>query len=249
MLMAIYGGSTHKRYRCSGNIKRGTCPNRMSIREETVRGGILGELRRLVTTPWGILYLRKLHAQEIGDGQRRAVAELAERRDRLVRTEHRIRNLLAHIADGAGDKSDHAKSMLNDLYAQESQERLAIASLEAEAGKPIDLPLPDEMRAQLDRLEAIITADPVRGREALRAYFKGGSIVLTPFPEEKIYEAKAELLPLLLLLSDAGAQAKPPSGVAGRRRYIPVGCGGAVLPLADVVVIDRLCPRGYGSGK
>jgi hypothetical protein len=63
---------------------------------------------------------------------------------------------------------------------------------------------------------------------ALRAYFQAGSIIMTPFLDEKAYEAKAELLPLVLLLSDPGPQTKTPPGSAGRRRYIPIGCGGRI---------------------
>ena len=48
-LMFVYGKGTGRRYRCTGNAKRGICTNRLSVLESTARTCLLNGLRKHLT--------------------------------------------------------------------------------------------------------------------------------------------------------------------------------------------------------
>lgn len=154
------------------------------------------------------------------------------------------------VSDARGEVNDSQSLFLGlqDREAQLKTDQQLIANVEADVDKPIALPSPAEVLATVNDLDDIIREDPARGREALRTYFRGGSIVMNPLPDEKAYKAEAELLPLAVLLSDpTRKKEKTPPGESGRRRYIPSGCGGAILPLANSVPVEGECPNSYGK--
>ncbi len=64
--------------------------------------------------------------------------EIGERRDRLQRTELKIRGLIDFIA--TGDKSDYVVSTMRDLEAYARTEKAEIAELIEESRVPISLP-------------------------------------------------------------------------------------------------------------
>jgi len=73
---------------------------------------------------------------------------------------------------------------------------------------------------------------PVEAREALRAIFKDGRIVMHP-QADGTYLARTEILPLVLIAPQTRNPARP-----GRARsYAPVGCAGAISPMYTIVSV------------
>ena len=71
-----------------------------------------------------VAHVRKSIAERLRDYSRTLDAELRERRERLKRTEDRIKGLVTFIADG--DRSEYIVTTLRDLEAQAKTERAAI---------------------------------------------------------------------------------------------------------------------------
>ena len=130
--MTIYGGArTAKRYGCGDRRKRGTCENKLSLREELARKRILSEVRTQLLRPECIDYVRTQLARRLGYLNRNVDAALQERAERLVRTEERIAGLIGFNADD--DKSEYIADALRDLGATAREEKQAIARLQAQA--------------------------------------------------------------------------------------------------------------------
>src|SRR4051794_27446875 len=99
---------THEhRWRFFGSIlpmhrfkKRGTCSNRLSVREDVVRTRILQAMRDRLSSPSAVAYLRKRIAERLGELAQRSTTERKERYERLARTEARIAGLIQWIAEG-----------------------------------------------------------------------------------------------------------------------------------------------------
>lgn len=188
--MVIYGGSSSSYYRCSVQLRRGTCTNSLSVREDVLRPRILEALHDLLTSPRRLDYLRHQVVAEMSQSRRLRDQEFAERTARLRRVEDKIRGLIDFIAQG--ERSPYILDTLRDHEAQAKVEKEAIAALEREADQPIRLPSPDELRAQMGQLEELLQQDALAAREALRVLFKGGTIRLEP-QADRVYLAKSEV--------------------------------------------------------
>jgi site-specific DNA recombinase len=202
--MQIMGGSAQRYYRCVANRKRGTCSNRLSVREPLTRARILEAVGEALATPKAIAYVRQRLAERAGALSRDAGREIGERAARLERTEERIRGIITMQADG--DRSPMVAQMRADLEVQAEQERAAIADLRALAAAPIRLPPVDLLTERVFELRALAESSDVQSaRVALRSYFKGGTITMTPEPfgDGQAYVARAEFLPLVLLTQNA----------------------------------------------
>lgn len=204
-LMVISGGSSAAYYKCVDFKKRGTCGNSLSVREDVARRRIFDALVERLNRPKAIEHLRKRLAEQLGELGRRLGGDIAERRERLARTEQRIHNLLLGFADG--DRSEYVRTMLKDLEAQAVAEKATIAALEERARVPVVLPTPEQVARQCLNLEKMLVADPLRAREALRRLFQGGRIRLFP-GDDGVYYAEATFLPLVAL-SEASETTKP----------------------------------------
>lgn len=216
--MSIYGGSrTAKRYRCADNIKRGTCENSLSVKEEIARRVILSGVRARLMRPAAIEFIRKEFARGLGEASRSLDVEIDERRKRLARTEGKIRGLIEFIA--GGDRSSYVVETLHDLEVQAKADKAAIKSLRDQARKPIALPSADELIGSVLDVEQAIAEDPVTGRERLHALFSGRRIDLEVV--EGVYVAKSALLPLVALQEPQKDTADPERG----RRYIELVAG------------------------
>ncbi|HET7538310.1 MAG TPA: hypothetical protein VFK05_00510, partial [Polyangiaceae bacterium] len=158
----------------------------------------------------------------LGESNRDATRELADRRASLARTEQRIAHLIRFIADG--DSSEYVVTALRDLQAQARSEKAAIAALEARGAAPISLPTPAEVAARALNLKRLFDGNPLEVREALRRYFVDGRIVLTVAPEGH-YVAEGRFLPLVALI-DPALDSAPDWGRRASRYFD--GCAGRI---------------------
>jgi site-specific DNA recombinase len=212
--MSMNGGSNGRYYRCQTNKTKGTCSFDMNVREDNARTKILAAVRDHLLSPEGVAHTRKRIAEELRDYSNKIAAELRDRRERLVRTEDKMRGLVDFIA--TGDRSEYVVSTLRDLEAFARQERAALAELEQASREPLRLPSIDEVCAQVADLDARLAQDPEAGREQLRRWLKDGSIRIGPAKDGSIV-AEGEILPLVVI-SDGGGRkgnyAKPSSMVS-----------------------------------
>ena len=209
--MTIHAGTSARYYRCSDQKKRGTCANRLALREDVARRRILGAVRERYSSPASAGYMRKRFAERLGELSREVNAELSERRERLARVEEKMAGLADFIA--GGERSDYITKTLHDHEAQAKQERAAIDGLVRQASKPVDLPSPDVLLERALDLEALLAADPVRGREELKRLFDNGRLLVEPQPEGH-YIARGRLFPLALLSLDLTAERYKPRSFA-----------------------------------
>ncbi len=103
--MSISAGSNAAYYRCQGNRTKGTCPNRVSVREDIVRRKVIQGIQDYMLSDEGVAQFRKRIAEELRDYSRNLEARRKERVERLARTEEKIRGLIEFIA--TGDRSEY----------------------------------------------------------------------------------------------------------------------------------------------
>ena len=201
--MSIYGGGKTRYYRCSTHHTKGVCSNGLRVREDVLRADCLDALREETQTPDAIEYVRRKFAEMLRTYTRDMDKELAEHRDRLKRTEDRIKGLVSFIADG--DRSEYIVSTLRDLEAQAKSERAAIERLHREAQQPLRLPSLGELAEGAFALNDLLTEQPDKARLMIRRALKDGEIRVGPQP--KGYEVRLEVFPLALMTPEnANAQ-------------------------------------------
>jgi hypothetical protein len=232
--MQITGGSSERYYRCVSNRKRGTCTNRLSVRERLTRQQILEAIRQALETPSAIAYVRQRFAERIGAISRDASRELAERSARLERTDERIRGIILMQADG--DRSPMVAQMRHDLEAQAADERSAVAELRTQTSAPIRLPPLDLLTERVFALRALAETEDVQAaRAALQSYFAGSTITMTPEPhgEGQAYVARGNFMPLALLV-DQNRQSQNALRARAGRALFTCSCAGAILDFPDI---------------
>ena len=209
--MTVMRGTSASYYRCADNRKRGTCDNRLSLREETAKERIFDALREALFTPDAIAYMRKRIAESLGERARTATSEIRQRTERLARVEERVRHLVEFVASGEarGDAAKPVRDALADAQAQAAVERAAIKSLRAESLVPVIMPTPADVLHRARELERVLQGDAVRAREALRRVFEGGRILLHP-GADGVYVAEGTFLPLVALAETTKPPAKAP---------------------------------------
>jgi hypothetical protein len=85
------------------------------VREEVIRADCFDAIREQIQTPQAVEYVRRKIGELLGNYTRELDRDLKECRDRLQRTEDRIKGLVGFIADG--DRSEYVVSALRDLEA------------------------------------------------------------------------------------------------------------------------------------
>lgn len=218
--LIIYGGTSARYYRCNTNYTKGTCSNDVRVREEVVRGDCLGAVREQIQTPEGIAYVRRQVAELLGSQARRMEAELAERQERLQRTEDRIKGLVSFIADG--DRSEYVVATLRDLEAQARTERAGIERLHREAQQPLRLPSLDEITRGVFDLDRLLSGDKRQAGIRLRRWLKDGEIRLAR--TESGYQLRGACFPLAVVAESEKGQGNQSLG----HSLSNVGSGGRI---------------------
>ena len=193
--MTIVGGSSAAYFRCAVQRTKGTCKNKLSVREEVARAGILAHLRTLLNDRDTLAQVRQQVAQRLGDQTRSYRAEMDERQQRLARMEERIQGLITFIADG--DRSEYVVSALRDLEAQARDEKAAMARLQGRSTTPIELPSVGELAEAVIDLDRKIRGDVEAGREQLKRLFLDGRIEMLPTNGAYVARSKVRALAML----------------------------------------------------
>ena len=206
-LMIISGNSSTRYYRC----RRGECGNRLGVREEVARRGILDGLRGMLMNREILTYARERITQKLDALGGDTRAELAKHRSDLQRTEARIGRVVDYLADGSMP-STHVAAKLRALEATAGKQKAAIAELEhrVQAQGTGTLPSVDAILKAALNLDNILRGDVPAAREHLRRLFRGGKIDMEQ--DGKTYMAKSEVLPGMVLSFESAREAKGGQG-------------------------------------
>jgi hypothetical protein len=189
--LGICGTTTHRYYRCYSAAAKGTCGNRLHIREETLRARCVEAMKRTLQAPEVV---REVTAQLSADNQTSA-AELATLRERLGKTEERIRSLVGFLSEG--DRSEYVVSGLRDLEAQARTDRTAIERLTRDVLAPRRLPTADDIAASVRLIDDQLKDNSDEARAALQRWLGGTTISVTPDPAAPDgFQISGEVFPL-----------------------------------------------------
>lgn len=108
--MTIMGGSSCRYYSCATNRTKGTCTNKRAIKEPIARERILGAIRERLTSEDGVAHVRKLVAEYLRDYSKNLDSEIRDRKERIKRTEDKIRALIDFVAQGIGRSTSRRRS-------------------------------------------------------------------------------------------------------------------------------------------
>ena len=182
-------------YCCASYWNGDACTNTINVSRKLVQDIIVSGIREDLQDPEVI--------GEVEKGVRAAIREQQRGKPangkRIAELRREVENLVAAIASGALRSSP---ALAQRLQAAEAE----LARLEAlQRVKPGAIVIPDAHVIRkaygklLERLDEVLTADPERGREALRQVMGGERIKLTPDPTRKflIAEYALGLVPLL----------------------------------------------------
>lgn len=195
--MVIVGGSSSRYYRCGDAHKRGTCANRLPLREAIISEALFREIRRQLVNPAGLAYAREQIAKRIGDATRSRDADRKRLSDEVAGIGAKLEKLvdLVLATDGAPGA---LLERMRELEAKKAATSAELARLTAAKPDALPLPSPSEIEAAVFDLETHIREAPVEAREALRRYLRDGRVMLTP-QEDGTYLAEAELLPMMVI--------------------------------------------------
>ena len=214
--LTIYGG--RKRfYRCSTNHTKGTCKNELRVPEEALREVALDAIRKQLQGGEQIARVRKEIAQRLRDYSQTLDSELRERRERLKRTDDRIKGLVSFIADG--DRSEAVVSAMRDLEVQAKTERAGIERIQREAQEPLRLPSPDEIVRAVFSFDEMLAGDAEVGRTRLRRWLKDG--VLRVLSVGKGFEVRGGCYPLAVVAENQNP--KSDQGLGTPETYVRSG--------------------------
>lgn len=217
-LMFINGGNNYRRYRCTANARRGTCPNRVTVAEPIARRRIVEALNKALLNEFAIKYEKQIRSQRSGRGGRKIDNSLKTKRAELQKAEARIRNLVDQTADGGAD--EYVRDRLKELATEAKQLKQAIAALEFKASAPPEPAKPKAIQAHVENLLAFFDRDVLAGREYLRKLLNGKSIHLS-VGSDGIYRAETEVFPMVLLT-------EPPPPVDPEGAVSSACCGGRI---------------------
>lgn len=198
--MVIFSGSHQRYYRCGANAKRGTCGNKLSVREDVLRNAMLDELRQRLTTPEAVEYLKRRIEAALQNGSNASEDELERCRVRLGEVEQRVEHLVDFVA--AGDGSPAVRDALRRAEAEAQAVRAKLVELRELVQPQRAINIDQVVRTALD-VQRMVGRDPTRAREALRGYFANGRIHLRPQPEGH-YVAETQLFPLVPVTKSKG---------------------------------------------
>lgn len=229
--MIVLGGTSATYYRCSDALKRGTCRNRLGVREDVVVEAAVGELKRVLLQPDLLEYLRARVEEKLRGLKANAKSEESKVEQQLKRVTLEIERQIEFIknTDPVAEAGvvQAIRASLTKASAEQANLRRQLEAARA-ADHPVRLPTPEQIVAGALDIEARLRSDPLTAREALRAMLLDGRITMEPQADGS-YIGRSILTPLRL------ARTRKPRGRGGAeassletRSVSKVSCAGRI---------------------
>jgi site-specific DNA recombinase len=195
--LGIMSGSHATYYKCSTAKTKGTCPNKMSIREADVKREVLKAMRAKLRHPASLAYVRAELAKKAKERSKEVDEEIKSTEARIKETDAKLRKLVEFIADG--DRSESIVTSLRNLEMDVKVDRGRLAKLKAIAAEPIHLPSPEEITAEAFDLKALMDTDVQLARGQLKRWLRDGEVRVSYDQETKTWTAKGAISTFELL--------------------------------------------------
>lgn len=221
--MVVLGGTSATYYRCSDALKRGTCKNRLGVREDVIVEAAVAELKRVLSQPDLMKHLRERVEERIAAMTKDARKNEDKIEKDLKRVTIEIERQIDFIrgTDPAAFPSviESVRASLARATRDQAvlQQQLAL-SRTREASSASRLPTAEQIiKGALD-IEARLRSDPVAARRALGAVLLDGRITMEPQADGS-YRGWSILTPLRLARTrkprDRGAAEASSNGTDG----------------------------------
>ncbi len=178
--IGIFGGKGESRtYACSAHKRNpALCPNGLTISKAKVERSVLGALRRELSAPDLVERMARHLGERLRSKSSGMEGELRRARAALAKADEKLRNLLALVEAGALAASRAVAERVAAAEAERDAAAGQVAAIEAQPKAADVLPSPAAVRAHVEALDRVLTADVERGRDFLRRYV--GTVRLTP---------------------------------------------------------------------
>ena len=170
-------GSFHATTAAMRTTRKAPAATASISREEKLRARCVDTIKRTLQAP----EVLQCVAADLSAESQTATVESDERRERLARTEERIRSLVGFLADG--DRSEYVVSALRNLEAEARADRAAIERLTREAQRPLRVPTADELAAGIRRIDDQLKDNSNAARTALARLLGGTTIRVASDPD------------------------------------------------------------------
>ncbi|MEX0809080.1 MAG: recombinase family protein [Dongiaceae bacterium] len=190
---SLFGCSTHR--------NKGTCSNRLNIRQDVLETAVLGALKTHLMRPELVEEFSRAFIEEIN--QVRKTGNLQRERLNCERTanDRRLRSLVTAVAEGSPPKALLEEMRRLETRQEEIERELAVAP---ETAKPLIHPnMAALYRRKVSEIEMLL-ADSTSKDEAIQTIRSLiDRIVLTPVAGELQIDLKGELAAILSLCQDS----------------------------------------------
>ena len=115
-LIIASGGGKKPKYVCSGYCNRGTCSNKLYIRQDELEERLLSKLRAELSQPEEIEFAIEIFGRQLRSSLASVSNQLGEMRSRKEKLEREIRNFTQAIAENG-----HSKYILQEIAEREKE--------------------------------------------------------------------------------------------------------------------------------
>jgi DNA invertase Pin-like site-specific DNA recombinase len=115
-LIIASGGGKKPKYVCSGYFNRGTCSNKLYIRQDELEERLLSKLRAELSQPEEIEFAIEIFGRQLRSSLASVSSKLGEMRSRKEKLEREIRNFTQAIAENG-----HSKYIIEEIAVREKE--------------------------------------------------------------------------------------------------------------------------------
>jgi len=115
-LIIASGGGKKPKYVCSGYFNRGTCSNKLYIRQDELEERLLSKLRAELSQPEEIEFAIEIFRRQLRSSLASVSNQLGEMRSRKEKLEREIRNFTQAIAENG-----HSKYIIEEIAVRENE--------------------------------------------------------------------------------------------------------------------------------
>jgi hypothetical protein len=142
-LIIASGGGKKPKYVCSGYFNRGTCSNKLYIRQDELEERLLSKFRAELLQPEEIEFAIEIFGRQLRSSLASVSSKLGEMRSRKEKLEREIRNFTQAIAENG-----HSKYIIEEIAVREKEISAITDRLLSSA--------PDSIEAQIGEVRRLV---------------------------------------------------------------------------------------------